>query len=76
MGSGPIEVIRSLWKRGRGPQLWVVADALPFAGPTCLMRPDPAVTCCDASVSGGADVVSVEEFPRVNLKGVDEPHGV
>ena len=61
LGSGPIEVIRSRYKRGRGTQLWVVADALPFAGPPCLMRPEPAVTCCDASVSGGADAVSVRE---------------
>ena len=46
-----------------------MADALPFADPPCLMRPEPAVTCCDASVSGGADAVSVEESPRANLKG-------
>ena len=69
LGSSPIKVIRSRWKRGRGTQLWVVADTLPFAGPSCLMRPEPAVTCSDASVSGGADAVSVEESPRANLKG-------
>ena len=40
-----------------------MADALPFAGPPCLVRPEPAVTCFDASVSGGADAVSVEESP-------------
>ena len=45
-----------------------MADALPFAGPPCLMRPESAVTCSDASVSGGADAVSVEESPRANLK--------
>ena len=49
--------------------LWVVADALPFTGPPCLMRPESAVTCSDASVSGGADAVSVEKSPRANLKG-------
>ena len=69
LGSGPIKVIRSRWKRGRGTQLWVVADTLPFAGPPCLMREEPEVTCSDASVSGGADAVSVEESPRANLKG-------
>ena len=46
-----------------------MADAVPVAGPPCLMRPEPAVTCCDASVSGEADAVSVEESPRANLKG-------
>ena len=46
-----------------------MADALPFAGPPCLMRPESAVTSSEASVSGGADAVSVEESPRANLKG-------
>ena len=32
-------------------------------------RPESAVTYSDASVSGGADAVSVEEPPRANLKG-------
>ena len=70
LGSGPIEGIRSRWKRGRGTRLWVVADALPFADLPCLMRPESAVTCSDASVSGGANAVSVEESPRAKLKGV------
>ena len=47
----------------------VVANALPFAGPPCLMRPESVVTSSEASVSGGADAVSVEESPRANLKG-------
>ena len=33
------------------------------------MRPESAVTNFDASVSGGADAVSVEESPHANLKG-------
>ena len=44
-----------------------MADALPFAGPPCLMRPEPAVTCSDASVSGGADAVSVERAYHSHL---------
>ena len=46
-----------------------MADALPFARPPCLMRPESAVTSSAASVSGGTDAVSVEESPRANLKG-------
>ena len=46
-----------------------MADALPFTGPPCLMRTESVVTCSDASVSGGADAVSVEKSPRTNLKG-------
>ena len=45
-----------------------MAESLPFAGPPCLMRPESAVTRSEASVSGGADAVSVEESPRANLK--------
>ena len=41
LGSGPIEGIRSRWKRGRGTQLWVVADALPFADLPCFIAPNP-----------------------------------
>ena len=64
-GKSPLKDFKALGSA----QLWVVADALPFAGPPCLMRPEPAVTCSDASVSGGADAVSVEESPHANLKG-------
>ena len=46
-----------------------MADALPFARPPCLMRPESAVTSSEASVSGGTDAVGVEESPRANLKG-------
>ena len=46
-----------------------MADALPSAGPPCLMRPEFAATSSDASVFGGADAVSAEESPRANLKG-------
>ena len=49
-----------------------MADALPFAGPPCLIRPESAVTSSEASVSGGADV---EESPRANLKGGGKPQG-
>ena len=59
----------ALVKRGVEELNYVAADALPSASPPCLMRPKSAVTCSDASVSGGADAVSVEQSPRANLKG-------
>ena len=40
-----------------------MADALPFAGPPCLMRPEHAVTCSDASVSDWG-VLSVPGKPK------------